>query len=86
MDGKEVVQLYTRDKVSSVVTPIQELRRFEKIFLQKGETKTLTFDLPVSELALYDRQMNKVVEPGDFELQIGSASDKIHLSKTVTVK
>jgi beta-glucosidase len=85
MDGKEVVQLYVRDKYASVATPVKELKRFEKIFLKKGETKTVKFTLPVSELALYDRQMKKKVEPGEFELQTGSASDKIHSVKNITI-
>jgi beta-glucosidase len=84
-DGKEVVQLYVRDKVSSVVTPIRELKRFEKVFLKAGESKTVTFNLPVEELALYNAEMKKIVEPGEFELQIGSSSENILLRKTIEV-
>ncbi|HEY4065107.1 MAG TPA: glycoside hydrolase family 3 N-terminal domain-containing protein [Puia sp.] len=86
VDGKEVVQLYVRDKVSSVVTPVQELRRFEKVFIKAGESVKVVFDLPVSELALYNADMKKVVEPGEFELQVGTASDQIKLIKTILVK
>lgn len=85
MDGKEVVQLYVRDKVSSVVTPIHELKRFEKVFIKSGESIKVTFDLPMSELALYNADMKKVVEPGEFELQVGTASDQIKLEKTIEV-
>jgi len=85
MDGKEVVQLYVRDKVSSVVTPIKELKRFEKIFLKAGESKTVTFKLPMEELALYNAEMKKVVEPGEFELQIGTSAENIVLKKTIEV-
>jgi beta-glucosidase len=84
-DGKEVVQLYVNDVVSSVATPVKELKRFTKVFIPKGETKTVEFELPVSELALYDKQMHLVVEPGDFELQVGAAADNILLKKTIEV-
>lgn len=85
VDGKEVVQLYVRDKVSSVVTPIKELKRFEKIFIKAGETKTVKFILPMEELALYNAELKKVVEPGQFELQVGSSSEKILLKKIIEV-
>ena len=86
VDGQEVVQLYVRDKVSSVVTPIHELKRFEKVFIKAGESVKVKFDLPISELALYSVDMKKVVEPGEFEFQIGTASDLIRLVKTINVK
>ena len=86
VDGKEVVQLYVRDKVSSVLTPVRELRRFEKVFIKAGESVTVRFDLPIAELALYNADMKKVVEPGEFELQVGTASDQIKLTKTIQVK
>lgn len=85
-DGKEVVQLYVRDKVSSVATPVRELKRFEKVLIKAGETVKVRFDLPMSELALYNAEMKKLVEPGEFELQVGTASDKILLQKTIQVK
>jgi len=84
-DGKEVVQLYVRDKVSSVLTPVKELKRFEKIFIKAGESKTVAFELPMAELALYNTEMKKVVEPGEFELQIGSSSKNILLKKVIEV-
>jgi beta-glucosidase len=86
VDGKEVVQLYVRDKVSSVVTPVHELKRFEKVLIKAGETVTVQFDLPMKELALYNANMKKVVEVGEFELQAGTASDQIKLVKTIEVK
>ncbi len=86
LDGKEVVQLYVRDEISSVLTPVKELKRFEKLLIKAGETKTVHFELPVAELALYNAKMEKVVEPGDFTLQIGTASDNILLKKTISVK
>jgi beta-glucosidase len=84
-DGKEVVQLYVRDKVSSVVMPVKELKRFEKISLKANETKTVDFKLPIMELALYNSELKKVVEPGEFELLIGKSSSDIILKKTIEV-
>jgi beta-glucosidase len=85
-DGMEVPQVYIRDVVSSVATPVQELKGFEKVFIKKGETAHVSFSIPVSELALYNEKMERVVEPGAFELQIGSASDDIRINKTITVE
>ena len=85
LDGKEVVQLYVHDLVSSVVVPVKQLKAFEKVLLKAGETKTVQLVLPVSELALINQQMKKVVEPGNFELQIGAASNDIKITKTISV-
>ncbi len=85
-DGKEVVQLYVNDVVSSVATPVKELKRFEKVLIKAGETKKVTFDLPMTELSLWNAGMQEVVEPGDFELQVGTASDNILLTEIITVK
>lgn len=85
-DGKEVVQLYVRDKVSSVVTPIKELKRFAKVLIKAGDTQKITFELPMKELALWNVDMKEVVEPGEFELQVGTASDQILLNKTITIE
>ena len=83
--GKEVVQLYVRDIVSSVVTPVKQLKAFAKPLIKPGETKEVVLKLPIQELALYDIRMKRVVENGEYELQIGSASDDIKLRKTITV-
>ncbi len=85
-NGKEVVQLYVRDLVSSVVTPVKELKRFSKVPIKAGETKEVVFVLPVKELSLWDENMDEVVEPGEFELQVGTASDHILLTKIINVK
>lgn len=85
-EGKEVVQLYVRDIVSSVSTPVQQLKGFEKVSLKPGESRVVELKLPIKELALWNAHMEEVVEPGDFELQIGSASDDIKLREIVTVK
>lgn len=85
-DGKEVVQVYVRDVVSSVVTPVQQLKGFKKVEIARGEISTVEIAVPVTALALYDREMNRVVEPGAFELQVGSASDDIRIKKMITVE
>jgi beta-glucosidase len=85
-EGKETVQLYVRDVVSSVSTPVQQLKGFKKINLKPGESEVVEIKLPMKELALWNTRMEEVVEPGDFELQVGSASDDIRLTDTITVK
>jgi beta-glucosidase len=78
-EGDEVVQLYTRDLVSSVTTYEKNLRGFKRIQLQPGETKTVNFVLRPDDLALWDRSMRFVVEPGKFKVMIGSSSEDIRL-------
>lgn len=73
-EGTEVAQLYVQDKVGSVVRPVKELKRFERVTLSPGETRTLTFELPVSELAFWNIDMEYVVEPGDFRLWVAGDS------------
>lgn len=85
-DGLEVPQVYIRDVVSSVATPIHELKGFSKLLIRKGETASSEITIPVSELSLYDKDMKRVVEPGLFELQIGRASDDIRIKKTISVE
>jgi beta-glucosidase len=78
-EGDEVVQLYTRDLVSSVTTYEKNLRGFERIRLLPGERKTVKFVLKPDDLALWDRSMHFVVEPGKFKVMIGSSSEDIRL-------
>lgn len=84
-DGKEVVQLYVRDMLSSVVTPVKQLKAFAKPFIKAGDTATVILKLPVTDLAFYNLEMKDVIEPGNFEIQIGSASDDIKFNKVITV-
>ena len=77
--GAEVVQLYVRDEYSSVVTYDSVLRGFEKVFLKPGETKRVTFALKPGDLAILDRNMKWTVEPGGFEVRLGSSSEDIRL-------
>lgn len=69
--GDEVVQLYVNDVISSVVTPVIELKAFQRISLAPGESKTVTFDLGPKDLELLDKHLEPVVEPGTFEVQVG---------------
>src|SRR5690606_13988201 len=84
-DGKEVVQVYVHDKFSSVLTPIQQLKAFRKDLVKAGKKTKFLLEIPVAELGLYNDRMQYVVEPGEFEIQIGSASDNIHFRKTIHV-
>ena len=70
-DGKEIVQLYVRDPVSSVTRPVRELRGFKKIFLRAGESQTVTFDVDETMLGYYDGEGNSLTESGEFQLFIG---------------
>src|SRR6266567_426502 len=79
-EGDEVVQLYTHELVTSVTTYEKNLRGFERIHLKPGEMKTVTFILKPEDLALWDRQMHFVVEPGKFKVMIGSGSEDIRLT------
>lgn len=84
-DGKEVVQLYVRDLVSSVVTPVQQLKAFKKVLIPAGGKACVKLEVPVKELSLVNAQMQRVVEPGAFEIQIGGASDRIYFRDTLNV-
>lgn len=78
-DGEEVVQLYIQDKVASVSQAPILLKAFRRISLKKGESKTVTFTLGKEELSLYNRELKQVVEPGEFKVMIGAASNDIRL-------
>lgn len=85
--GEEVVQLYTHQVAASVKRPARELRGFQRISLNPKEKKAVTFTLPASELAFYDVTTKKfLVEPGAFDIMIGSSSDDIRLQAKLTVK
>lgn len=75
--GDEVVQLYVRDSVASVEEPVKSLKGFQRISLQPGETRTVRFWIGPESLALYDRQMRRVVEPGIFTVFAGTSSDDV---------
>lgn len=72
--GTEVAQLYIQDKFGSITRPVKELKRFKRITLEPGEKQTVSFELPVSELAFWNIDMQKVVEPGEFALWVAGDS------------
>jgi beta-glucosidase len=74
--GAEVVQLYIRDLVASVVRPLKELKGFTKVYLEPGEQQTVRFTLGPRELGFYNQEMQWVVEPGVFNLWVGWSSDE----------
>ncbi|MCL4516323.1 MAG: glycoside hydrolase family 3 C-terminal domain-containing protein [Firmicutes bacterium] len=87
IDGAETVQIYVNDIVSSVVTPIKQLKGFKKILIKKGETKTVDMPLRISDLYIVTPDEEYVVEPGEFTIMVGSSSmDKDLLKASLTVK
>lgn len=85
-EGSEVVQLYIRDLVSSLIRPIRELRDFEKITLAPGESKTLTFTLSGKDLAYHTQGSNTVIEPGDFNVWVAPNAESGTPVKFTVVK
>ena len=82
-EGTETVQMYIRDRVSSVTRPVKELKGFERVALLPGETKTITFEITPELLEFYDVSMHYVVEPGEFEIMVGTSSRDCDLQKVV---
>ncbi|MNI36839.1 Periplasmic beta-glucosidase precursor [compost metagenome] len=68
------MQLYIQDLVGSVTRPVKELKGFQKIFLKKGEQKTVNFNIKVDDLKFFDNNLNYVAEPGNFKVYIGPNS------------
>ncbi len=81
--GSEVVQLYLRDPVASVVRPVKELKGFQLVKLQSGETRQASFTIDRETLSFFDRKLAWTAEPGAFELMVGSASDDIRLRQDI---
>jgi beta-glucosidase-like glycosyl hydrolase len=84
--GDEVVQLYIQDVISTVSTPVKELKGFSRISLEPGQQRTVTFDLAPEHLALYNVSLKRLVEPGQFKVFVGSSSEDIRASGGFTVK
>ena len=82
--GTEIVQLYVRDQVSSVVTYDSLLRGFERISLDPQQSGTVHFLLKPEDLQILDKEMNWAVEPGEFEIRIGASSEDIRLRGSIT--
>ncbi len=83
-DADEVVQLYIRDVVGSISRPVKELKGFQRIHLNMGESQTVTFTITPDLLKFYDYNLNDVIEPGDFDIMIGPNSRDVK-KKTITV-
>lgn len=87
MKGDEVAQVYVHDVDASIKVPINQLKRFQRITLTPGESKTLTFKIPASEFSFYNTSTNDLkVEPGKWEIQVGSSSKDLRLKNTFTIE
>lgn len=82
--GDETVQLYIHDKVSSITRPVMELKGFQRVTLKPGEARTVTFKVNANSLAMWNGKMQRVVEPGDFEIMTGPSSSQLQKA-TLTV-
>lgn len=82
-DGEEIVQLYVADKVASMVRPIKELKGFQKVFIPKGQTKRVEFKLNVKDIGFWNSLMQYVVEPGTFEIMVGTNSEELQKKEAV---
>ena len=81
--GTEVVQMYVRDRISSVTRPVKELKAFNRILLQPEQTQTVALDITPESLAFYDVNMKYVIEPGEFEILVGTSSREGDLQKVI---
>ncbi len=75
--GTEIVQLYVRDLIGSVTRPVAELKGFQRLYLNAGESKQVTFTVPVSRLGFHDQNLRYVVEPGTFKVMVGGNSAEL---------
>ena len=78
--GVEIVQAYINDKVSSLTTPVKVLAAYQKIALAAGESKRVEIEIPYDRLSFVDADLNRIVEPGEFDLMVGSSSADADLS------
>ena len=85
-EGAEIVQLYINDCVSSVATPVKQLKGFSRVVLEPGRQKTVRFEVPAHELSLLDRHLKRVVEPGTFKVMVGASSQDIRLKATFEIR
>ncbi len=86
LSGDEVVQLYLRDELASVARPVSELKGFKRIHLNSGESQKIEFVITPETLSMLDKDLNKVVEPGDFRIMIGASSKDIRLRGILNVE
>ena len=83
LDGDEVVQVYVTDVQASTVRPQKQLRAFERVHIAAGQSATVEFTLDEDAFALYNRDMKRVVESGEFVIAVGPSSDRLALSESV---
>ncbi|MDO8685637.1 MAG: fibronectin type III-like domain-contianing protein [Clostridiales bacterium] len=81
MDGDEVIQMYITDDISHVTRPVKELKGFEKVYIKKGETKTVKFVVTPGELGFLDKDMNFIVEKGQFTVMVGGNQKDVLMGK-----
>lgn len=82
-EGSEVIQMYIRDRVSTVTRPVKELKGFQKVWLKPGESKTVSIEIGRAALAFYDIHMDYTVEPGEFDIMLGTSSQDEDLQTVV---
>ena len=80
-DGAEVVQLYIRDRVGSITRPVKELKGFQKVYLKKGESQKVTFNISSEDLKFYNNALKYDWEAGEFDVMIGTNSDEVQITK-----
>ncbi len=85
-DGEEVAQLYLHDQVASVSQPMLQLRHFARVAIKKGATRRVSFTVTPEDLSIVNRDMQTVVEPGDFDVMVGGSSDNLPLRGVITVR
>lgn len=85
-DGEEVVQLYMRDLFGKVVRPVKELKGFQKIFIKKGESKKVDFQLTPEDLKFFDDELNFDWESGEFDIMIGTNSQNVQTKRITWTK
>jgi beta-glucosidase len=78
-DGEEVLQLYISKKSGRFTRPIKELKAFQRVFITRGNTKTVRFTIAPSDLVFYDENGSEILEPGDYEILLGASSEDIRL-------
>ncbi|ARV14861.1 glycoside hydrolase family 3 N-terminal domain-containing protein [Polaribacter sp. SA4-12] len=83
--GDEIVQLYIRDNVSSFTRPVKELKAYKRISLKPGESKIVSLNITASSLAMYDKDYNFVIEPGEFTIMTGNSSSSKNLKETILI-
>jgi beta-glucosidase len=84
--GKEIVQLYIRDVVGSTTRPVKELKNFEKVLIQPGETKTVTFTIKPEDLKFYNYDLQFDWESGDFDVMVGPNSAEVQITRVNWMK